>query len=125
MLRREIKSWEEKSGLFPESDGPLEAEEEARKLLPDARNPTGIPNFHTRGEIEVLRLFKESQHDCAPWLLNVKQDILECGAHSCEMVSGYIVHILITKLPGKRLYRHFWALPREARDEIREASSMP
>ena len=78
--------------MFLESNGLLEAEEEARILLSDAQNPTGIPNFHTRGKIEASHLFKESLCDCAPWFLNVKQDILDCGTRSCKMASGYIVY---------------------------------
>ena len=58
----------------------------------------------------------------APALLDVAIRTVQSSTHEEAIPGGYLVFLLMTKLPGKRItYRDFWGLSLQERDEIRNA----
>lgn len=84
--------------------------------------PTDIPHHHTLDETRALRYLGETKCSYAPHLL---QDTAEVGAEWVDektMGYGYVVFILMTKVPGERMdYGMFWSKSEEKREQIRRA----
>ncbi|KAF2868631.1 hypothetical protein BDV95DRAFT_118167 [Massariosphaeria phaeospora] len=82
--------------------------------------PSTGANTDTLDEVYALQRFADIQCEHAPWLLDVSTDAVKPGTHDEEIVGGYVVFLLMTKLPGTRIiYNHYWQLSLAERDEIR------
>ena len=87
-------------------------------------------HFSTESEIQHLQKLTEAKCPAAPSLLAVKKDKqrepLLSGAHAREengespwVPGGYIVFILMEKLPGRDLFHlSEWGFSLEERDEV-------
>lgn len=93
-----------------------------RSLLHSCTHPTDLINQDTLNEAAALDRLGELECKHAPALLDVAIKTMQPGTHEEEIPGGYLVFLLMTKLPGKRItYRDFWGLSLQERDEIRNA----
>lgn len=109
----------------PESANAREFLEDARAQLYCATHPVNVPHEFTANEIGALNRFREWNCEHTPHLLAIAEDYSspELSHVSEEMMPwGYMVFILMTKVPGKRVdYHEYWALSHAERDDIRAA----
>lgn len=73
-------------------------------------------------ELLALRRSAESYCQSAPHLLDFIEADVQPGMHNEEMLGGYAIYTLMTKVPGSTLsYDSFCKKSRFERDEIRRA----
>lgn len=91
-------------------------------MLRIATHPVDTPHEFTKQEIEALWHLRRENCGSTPQLLNTIGDFPAPGVDEQEMVDGYAVFILMTKVPGEPLtYDKYWKLLESERDEIRAA----
>jgi hypothetical protein len=79
------------------------------------------PSEDTLQEITALRLLFEMDCASAPHLVELAQGMVRPDMEA-GIVGGYIVMILMTKMPGSELpYDTFCKMPKVERDKVREA----
>ena len=87
-----------------------------------ATKPVTSPHRYTLDEIEALRTFGALKCANAPHLLSLVADYLPSGRDEQAMIGGYVVFMLMNKVPGQPLdYDTFWEKDEETREEIRQA----
>jgi hypothetical protein len=106
----------------PDSPDATQDLEEAKLSLYAALNPVQIPNSATLSEFRALTWLAEVQSAHTPHYLSYAYLPVEEGIDEWGMVGGYMIFIVMTKVPGRRLSRsEFWSLSLSKRDEIRAA----
>lgn len=81
--------------------------------------PVDVPNEATLHERDALYHFWKMKTGNVPHLLAAVQDVLEPGVDEQAMVGGYVVFILMTKVPGKPIVDEYWDVSRRARRDSR------
>ena len=85
-------------------------------------NPVINPNPDSVREAKALRHFLDIRCQSAPCLLKVTQTEVRANLHSESMMGGYLIVMLMTKVPGSALeHDTFCKMSRPQRDEIRQA----
>jgi hypothetical protein len=88
----------------------------------ECAHPVAKPNDDTLQETTALRILFEMDCGNAPHLLQFAQSKVRPGMHEAGIVGGYVIFILMTKMPGSRLpYDTFCKMSRDERDKVREA----
>lgn len=91
-----------------------------RQCLQWCDTSTSQPNEDSAREFFALSRLAEHRCSSAPWLLDMVITDVKAGMHSEEMIGGYMLVMLMTKIPGKMLLKSdFIQLPRAERDELR------
>jgi hypothetical protein len=118
-----ISKCEESLAYFPE-DSKIARDniDSARSHLRACTQATDIVNRDTLNEITALDRLGEMECEHAPALLDTIISQLQAGIYEDAITGGYVVFILMTKLPGKCLsHCNFWDMSLQERDEIRGA----
>ncbi|KAH7390988.1 hypothetical protein DE146DRAFT_791170 [Phaeosphaeria sp. MPI-PUGE-AT-0046c] len=72
--------------------------------LRQCMEPWITPNSDTWNEVAALSHLADHKCSSTPWLLNCLIDVLpSSGVHRKAVAGGYIVFVLMTKVPGKEL----------------------
>lgn len=117
-----IEVLEEDLIRWPDCQQSKEAKALHQAALDLCTKPTNGPNQDTIDEIIGLDRLGSYGCESAPWLLNYTEDKVQPGTHEEEMVGGYVIFILMTKLPRVQLTcNNYWTLSLEEREEVREA----
>jgi hypothetical protein len=90
---------------------------ETRSARERAKQAQTIPEVGTQNEIEALQILTQAGCSSSPTLLALKQ---ENQSVDMWLPGGYIVYILMNKLPGIHIDR-IESLPRLERDELRKS----
>lgn len=102
---------------FPDLQQHIDRYQQCLKLCD---NPTNEPNEDSVREVSALERLAAHHCSSAPQLLNMFAADVMAGMHSEAMAGGYMLVILMTKVPGKMLLKSdFIQLPRAERDELR------
>jgi hypothetical protein len=102
--------------------GAVDDANEAEQLLQLATQPTDIPHHYTIDETRALRYLCETKCAYTPHLLQVTAEVGAEWVDEKAMGDGYVVFILMTKVPGERMdYDMFWSKVEGKREEIRRA----
>ena len=88
---------------------------ETKSTSERAKQARTIPGPETQNEIEGLRILTQAACSSSPTLLAWKK---EKQTPNMWLPGGYIVYILMNKLPGIRI-DFVGVLPRQERDELR------
>ncbi|KAF2006571.1 hypothetical protein P154DRAFT_559103 [Amniculicola lignicola CBS 123094] len=119
-LKESVAMWTERARQCPESKEIASNLELAQVELQAATEPVSIPNKATFVEYFALRRFTSMDCQYAPRLLCHTAVSVTPGTSRIEMVGGYAILMLMTKLPGEPLnYRGFWSMPLEEREAVR------
>lgn len=94
----------------------------ARQLYKQATQPVDYPHESTLREARALELFGETECAYTPHLLDFASDYMLDGVDDDSMPGGYVVFILMNKVPGEQLdWDLFWDKEEATREEIRRA----
>ncbi|KAH7138575.1 hypothetical protein B0J11DRAFT_422148 [Dendryphion nanum] len=107
----------------PDSEEAIECAEWAQEQLYSATNPVQQANEQTINEVGALLQFRQKHSRHTPKLLNFVTDVVPSNVNGVVMVGGYIVFILMTKVPGKQISHNEFhnELTVLERNEIRQA----
>jgi hypothetical protein len=84
--------------------------------------PATEPNTDTYNEIFALHRFADYECRSAPWLLSFSETTIQQAIHRRSILGGYLIYILMPKLPGKPLTQKFFrGCSSHERDQIRKA----
>ncbi|KAF2637345.1 hypothetical protein P280DRAFT_472070 [Massarina eburnea CBS 473.64] len=123
---RELEEWLDENEAYYERNPDCETGKEmerTRSALHLGTSCTSNPNRETLKEVHALNLLDSHRGGHAPYLFDFSVATIEKrGYHYDEIVGGYLVFILMPKVPGLRIeHRWYWFLSKGKRDEIREA----
>jgi hypothetical protein len=121
-LRQELAYWIREAEKDPSRVKGLEDIETLYYHRRVCTHSTSEPNQMTLDELDALQRFREHKCKSAPWLLDIAESPVQPGTHENEIVGGYMIWILMTKLPGERItYSTFCGKSLSERQEIRDA----
>jgi hypothetical protein len=85
-------------------------------------HPVVEPNDDTVQEVNALTRFSHLQCGSALQLFDFAEGTIQCKMHENAIMGGYIVMILMSKVPGSALkYDTFYRMSLSQRTEVREA----
>jgi hypothetical protein len=118
-----IDSCDTSSRYFPDRSEETKAQiERCSLVLHSCTHPTELFYQNTVNEIAALEHLDVLRCEHVPALLDVLVNAVPRGIHEDAIEGGYLVCILMTKLPGKAISQcNFWDLSLQERDEIRSA----
>lgn len=95
----------------------------AEELLYQATHPVEVAHRHTSREIIALRRLRKYHSAQTPQFLDNARYDLTLDIDDRAMVGGFMIGILMTKVPGKQLtYDMLWfENDEEGRDKIRQS----
>jgi hypothetical protein len=83
--------------------------------------PTKEANSETFNEVYALERFLDRKCDGVPWLAAVTETTLSGGLHPLEIVDGFLVFTLMTKMRGKPLsYEYLASMECKERNRVRQ-----
>jgi hypothetical protein len=92
-----------------------------KKSLRKCTHPTKKPNTDTMNELAALQHLADRACSSTHRLLDFERDGLPPGVHREAVAGGYVIIIVMTKLPGIQLSSEFlWQLKPAERENLRQ-----
>lgn len=117
----DIEEFSKKLAKHPKDEWTRTFLKRLKKSLRKCTQPTKKPNTDTIYELAVLSHLADRRCSSTPRLLGFELDVLPPRVHRKAVAGGYMIFVLMTKVPGRQLSSgYLWGLTPAERENLRQ-----